>query len=121
MSALSSGTGTFHMTEAVADRLEGAPRQLRRRWFQGTGDGGGIGARGGRLGDRASARHSPTQLFGWRRVVLDARQVSTEPARCQIAAASTGEAVIEVVIGDVIVRARVHPVFLGRTPSSPSM
>ncbi|MGY4198984.1 transposase-like protein [Bradyrhizobium sp. USDA 4520] len=32
MSAPSSGTRTFHMIEAVADRLEGAPRQLRRRW-----------------------------------------------------------------------------------------
>lgn len=41
----------------------------------------------------------PSQLFGWCRAVLDARQVSTEPARCLIAAVSTGEAVIEVVIG----------------------
>ena len=32
MSAPGSGTRTFHMIEAVADRLEGAPRQLRRRW-----------------------------------------------------------------------------------------
>ena len=32
MSEPSSGTRTFHMIEAVADRLEGARRQLRRRW-----------------------------------------------------------------------------------------
>ncbi|WP_081369369.1 transposase [Bradyrhizobium japonicum] len=32
MSAPSSETRTFHMIEAVADHLEGAPRQLRRRW-----------------------------------------------------------------------------------------
>lgn len=32
MSAPSSGTSTLHMIEAVAHRLEGAPRQLRRRW-----------------------------------------------------------------------------------------
>ena len=25
-------SGTFQMIEAVAERLEGAPRQLRRRW-----------------------------------------------------------------------------------------
>lgn len=32
MSAPGSGNRIFHMIEAVADRLEGAPRQLRRRW-----------------------------------------------------------------------------------------
>jgi transposase len=32
MSAPSSGTRNFHMIEAVAERLEGAPRQFRRRW-----------------------------------------------------------------------------------------
>lgn len=47
----------------------------------------------------------PSQLFGWRRAVLDARKVSTEPARCEVVAAYDGEAVIEVVIGDVTVRA----------------
>lgn len=31
MSAPNSGTRTFHMIKAVAGRLEGAPRQLRRR------------------------------------------------------------------------------------------
>jgi hypothetical protein len=32
MSAPSSGTKNFHMIEAVPERLEGAPRQFRRRW-----------------------------------------------------------------------------------------
>jgi len=32
MSAPSSGTRNFHMIEAVPERLEGAPRQFRRRW-----------------------------------------------------------------------------------------
>ncbi|MCZ4088687.1 transposase [Sinorhizobium psoraleae] len=90
------------MIEAVADRLEGAPRQLRRRRSdefearavaEALEQGAGVSAIARRLGIH------PSQLFGWRRAVLDARQVSTEPARCQIAAASTGEAVIEVVIG----------------------
>ncbi|MDW9490348.1 transposase [Sinorhizobium meliloti] len=56
MSALSSGTGTFHMTEAVADRLKGAPRQLRRRWFKARAvaealeQGAGVSAIAHRLG-----------------------------------------------------------------------
>ncbi|WP_420969436.1 transposase [Bradyrhizobium sp. B120] len=32
MSAPSSGTRTFDTIEAIADSLEGAPRQRRRRW-----------------------------------------------------------------------------------------
>ncbi|WP_337738124.1 transposase [Sinorhizobium meliloti] len=62
--------------------------------------GAGVSAIAHRLGIH------PSQLFGWRRAVLDARTVSTEPARCQVVAASAGEALIEIVIGDVIVRAR---------------
>ncbi|MEY9830993.1 transposase [Sinorhizobium fredii] len=95
------------MIEAVAERLEGAPRQLRRRWSdefkaravaEALEPGASVSAIAHRLGIH------PSQLFGWRRAVLDARKVSTEPARCEIA--STGGAVIEVVIGEVIVRTR---------------
>ncbi|MBB4184790.1 transposase [Sinorhizobium terangae] len=97
------------MIEAVADRLEGAPRQLRRRWSdefkaravaEALESGASVSAIAHRLGIH------PSQLFGWRRAVLDARKVSTEPARREVVAAYAGEAVIEVVIGEVIVRAR---------------
>lgn len=96
------------MIEAVAERLEGAPRQLRRRWSdefkaravaEALEPGASVSAIAHRLGIHPS-------LFGWRRAVLDARKVSTEPARCEVVAAYAGEAVIEVVIGDVTVRAR---------------
>lgn len=89
--------------------LRGAPRQLRRRWLdefkaravaEALEPGASVSAIAHRFGIHLS------QLFGWRRAVLDARKVSTEPAHCEMAVASTGEAVIEVVIGDVIVRAR---------------
>ena len=108
MSAPSSGTRTFHMIEAVADRLEGAPRQLRRRWsdeFKARAVAEALepGASVSAIAHRLSIH--PSQLFGWRRAVLDARKVSTEPARCEVVAAYDGEAVIEVVIGDVTVRA----------------
>ncbi|WOS66911.1 CocE/NonD family hydrolase (plasmid) [Sinorhizobium fredii GR64] len=70
MSAPSSGTRTFHMIEAVADRLEGAPRQLHRRWsdeFKARAvaetlePGASVSAIAHRLGIH------PSQLFGWRR------------------------------------------------------
>ncbi|WEX89969.1 transposase [Sinorhizobium garamanticum] len=97
------------MIEAVADRLEGAPRQLRRRWSdefkaravaEALEPGASVSAIAHRIGIH------PSQLFGWRRAALNARKVSTEPTRCEAVAAYAGEAVIEVVIGDIVVRAR---------------
>lgn len=108
MSAPSSGTRTFHMIEAVADRFEGAPRQLRRRWSdefkaravaEALEPGASVSAIARRLDIH------PSQLFGWRRSALGPRKGSTEPRRCEAATASAGDAVIEVLIGDVIVRA----------------
>ncbi len=108
MSAPSSGTKTFHMIEAVADRLEGAPRQLRWRWSdefkaravaEALEPGASVSAVAHRIGIH------PSQLFGWRRAALGGRRVSAESARCEVVAARTDEAVIEIVIGDVIVRA----------------
>ncbi|WP_080662424.1 transposase [Sinorhizobium meliloti] len=61
MSAPSSGTRTFHMIEAVADRLDGAPRQLRRRWsdeFKARAVAEALEP-GASVGDCASAGHSP--------------------------------------------------------------
>jgi transposase len=70
MSAPSSGTRTFHMIEAVAKRLEGAPRQLRRRWSdefkaravaEAFEPGASVSAIAHRIGIH------PSQLFAWRR------------------------------------------------------
>ena len=109
MSAPSSGTRTFHMIEAVADRFEGSPRQLRRRWSdefkaravaEALEPGASVSAIARRLDIH------PSQLFSWRRSVLGPREGNTEPRRREAGTASAGDAVIEVLIGDVIVRAR---------------
>lgn len=110
MSAPSSETKTFHMIEAVANRIDGAPRQLRRRWSdefkaqvvaEALEPGASVSAIAHRIGIH------PSQLFAWRR---DARAERHSPARhssCETMMGSGADAVIEVVIGEVVVRASV--------------
>lgn len=110
MSAPSSGTRTFHMIEAVADRFEGAPRQLRRRWSddfkaravaEALEPGSSVSAIARRLDIH------PSQLFGWRRAALGPHKESTGPSGYKAVMPSAGVAIIEVLIGDVVVRAPV--------------
>lgn len=101
MSAPSSETRTFHMIEAVAERLEGAPRQLRRRWSdefkaqvaaEALEPGASVSAIARRIGIH------PSQLFAWRR---DARAERTYPSQlssCEAAMACMS--VIEIAIGE---------------------
>lgn len=110
MSALSSGTRTFHMIEAVAHRLEGAPRQLRRRWSdefkaqvvaEALEPGASVSAIARRIGIQ------PSQLFAWRRDARVGRHCRSRHPSCEVAVARVPYAVIEIVIGEVIVRAGV--------------
>jgi len=110
MSAPSSGTRTFHMIEAVADRFEGAPRQLRRRWSddfkaravaEALEPGSSVSAIARRLDIH------PSQLFGWRRAALGPHKESIGSSGHQAVTPSAGAAIIEVLIGDVVVRAPV--------------
>lgn len=106
MSAPSSETRTFHMIEAVAERLEGAPRQLRRRWSdefkaqvvaEALEPGASVSGIAHRIGIH------PSQLFAWRR---DARAERTYPSRPSSREAAVAcMSVIEIYIGEVVVRA----------------
>jgi len=108
MSAPSSGTRTFHMIEAVADRFEGAPRQLRRRWSddfkaravaEALEPGSSVSAIARRLDIH------PSQLFGWRRAALSSYKKNVAPSGHKAVTPSADSAIIEVLIGDVVVRA----------------
>ncbi len=112
MSAPSSGTRNFHMIETVTERLEGAPRQFRRRssdefkeWAvaEAMEPGASVSAIAHRIG--IIGIH-PSQLFCWRRDARTGQGGSSVPAAVE---ADSGpicaRAVIEVVIGDVVVRA----------------
>ncbi|WP_172626818.1 transposase [Bradyrhizobium ivorense] len=85
MSAPSSGTRTLHMIEAVADRLEGAPRQLRRRWSdefkaqvvtEALEPGASVSAIARRIGIH------PSQLFAWRRDARAERHYRARHSSC---------------------------------------
>lgn len=96
------------MIEAVADRFEGAPRQLRRRWSddfkaravaEALEPGSSVSAIARRLDIH------PSQLFGWRRAALRSCKNNVAPSGHKAAMTSADGAIIEVLIGDVVVRA----------------
>ena len=98
------------MIEAVPDRLEGSPRQLRRFWsdeFKATAveqacqPGVNMSAVARQIGIL------PSQLYRWRRELLG----SDEPGKAAVdpqIVVSDPNPVVEIVIGDIIVRAGRH-------------
>lgn len=102
---------SFHVIEVVADRLEGAPRRVRREWSEAFKTqvvaetlmpGANVSAIARRTGI------SPSQLFGWRRQAMRNGTVAPlealdgpRPAEVDAGASST----IEILIGSVVVRA----------------
>lgn len=106
MSAPSSGTRTFHMIEAVADRFEGAPRQLRRRWSDDFKARAVAEALEPNSSVSAIARRldiHPSQLFGWRRAALRAHKENIASIGHKAVTPSADGAIIEILIGDVVV------------------
>ncbi|WP_283811416.1 transposase [Bradyrhizobium sp. AC87j1] len=96
------------MIEAVAERLEGAPRQLRRRWSdefkaqvaaEALEPGASVSAIARRIGIH------PSQLFAWRRDARAERHYCSRHSSDAGAVASMTGAVIEIAIGEVVVRA----------------
>ncbi|WP_161712586.1 transposase [Allorhizobium undicola] len=99
------------MIEAVPDRLDGSPRQLRRFWsgeFKATAveqacqPGVNISAIARQIGIL------PSQLYRWRRELLASEEPGqTAPAVEPQSAAPGPASGVEIVIGDVVVRAPV--------------
>ncbi|UGY17021.1 transposase [Bradyrhizobium septentrionale] len=98
------------MIEAVADSLEGAPRQLRRRWSdefeaqvvtEALEPGASVSAIAHRIGIH------PPQLFAWRLDARAERHYRSRHSSCEVVVASVEGAVIEIAKGEVVVRAGV--------------
>jgi transposase len=103
---------SFHVIEVVADRLEGAPRRVRREWSEAfktqiVAETLTPGANVSAVARRAGI--SPSQLFGWRRQAIHNGTVAPidtlgglRPVEVDGAVSSS---LIEIIIDGVVVRA----------------
>jgi transposase len=111
MSTPAASPRMIHMIEAVTDRLEGAPRQLRRFWSdefkleaveEACRPGVNISAIARRIGI------TPSQLYRWRReLVTESAPEPSALAESQMGSVIATNSAIEIIIGDVVVRAGV--------------
>ena len=102
---------TFHVIEAVAERLEGAPQRVRRNWSEAfktrlIAETLAVGANVSAIARREGI--APSQLFGWRRQAIRKGAVagldaSGGPHFIEVETAAT--ATIEIVFDRVVVRA----------------
>jgi transposase len=97
------------MIEAVPDRLDGAPSQLRRRWSDEIKEqviaeslvpGANVSAIARRIGIE------PSQLFGWRRKAVREGLISViEPQpESPVRRTQCKSAVVEIIIGAAVIR-----------------
>lgn len=110
MSATMPADRSFHLIEAVPDRLEGAPVARRRRWSdefkaemvaQSFEPGANVSALAREVGI------SPSQLFGWRskaikRGEVERQEYAAGPVSPQMV---TGNATVEIMINGTTIRA----------------
>jgi transposase len=105
------GDRSFHLIEAVADRIEGAPVARRRRWsdaFKAE-----IAARSCEAGANVSALAreigiSPSQLFGWRSVLVRKGEIERRGAAGGVVSSEPQTApspIIEIDVNGMTVRA----------------
>lgn len=112
MSRPAASLGLMRMIEAVPDRLDGSPRQLRRFWsdeFKATAveqacqPGVNMSAVARQIGIL------PSQLYRWRRELLASEEPGQPtPAVERQSAAPGPDSVVEIVIGGIVVRADRH-------------
>jgi len=101
------GDRSFHLIEAVPDRLEGAPVARRRRWsdeFKAE-----MVARSLERGTNVSALAreigiSPSQLFGWRAEAIKSGEVERLDEAAVPAPTSRASSMIEIAVNDMVIR-----------------
>lgn len=112
MSRPAASLGLMRMIEAVPDRLDGSPRQLRRFWsdeFKATAveqacqPGVNMSAVARQIGIL------PSQLYRWRRELLGGDEPGQAAPAVEPQSAAPGpDSVVEIVIGGIVVRAGQH-------------
>ena len=111
MSAHRLGDRSFHMIEAVPDRIEGAPLQLRRRWSdeikeQAVAESLVPGANVSEVARRIGI--GPSQLFDWRRKALRkglVRLTAPQPDATSLEDPKPPPAIIEIIVDGFVIRA----------------
>ena len=110
MSAPMSDDRSFHVLDAIPNRLEVSPERPRRRWSaqakmalieETLKPGANVSAIARQAGI------APAQLFGWRRKAMQAGVVQGEPQEQRLGfveVTPTSSSMIEIVIADVVVR-----------------
>jgi transposase len=101
------GDRSFHLIEAVPDRMEGAPVARRRRWsdaFKAK-----MVARSLEPGTNVSALAreigiSPSQLFGWRTEAIKSGEVERRDEAAVPARRSRASSIIEIAVNDAVIR-----------------
>ena len=104
---------SFHVIEAVPERMEGAPRRVRREWSEAfkaqlVAETLAPGANISAIARRAGI--SPSQLFGWRRLALRNGTVTATPAAALdgsrfVEVEAVASSAIEIIVGGIVVRA----------------
>ncbi len=110
MSAPMPDDRSFHVLEAIPNRLEVAPDRPRRRWS--TQAKTALIEEILKPGANASAIArkvgiAPAQLFGWRRTAMQAGVVQGEPQERRLGfveVTPTSASIMEIVVADVVVR-----------------
>ena len=110
MSATVSNDRNFHVIEVVADRLEGAPRRVRREWSQAFKDrlvaealvpGANVSVIARREGI------APAQLFGWKRLAIRVglmRQAEVEEPPHFVEVKSSAHSIIDIIVNGMTIR-----------------
>mgnify|MGYP003137435309 FL=1 len=101
------GDRSFHLIEAVPDRMEGAPVARRRRWSDAFKTE--MVARSLEPGTNVSALAreigiSPSQLFGWRAEAIKRGEVERRDEAAVPAPTSRASPMIEIEVNDIVIR-----------------
>ncbi|KNY30941.1 transposase [Agrobacterium sp. SUL3] len=112
MSRPAASLGLMRMIEAVPDRLDGSPRQLRRFWSDEFKETAVEQACQPGVNMSAVARQIgilPSQLYRWRRELLASDKPGEAPAAVDPqSVAPDANPVVEIVIDGIVVRAGRH-------------
>lgn len=107
MSTIMPGDRSFHLIEAVPDRMEGAPVAQRRRWSEAFKAEMVSRSLEPSVNVSALAREigiSPSQLFGWRTEAIKRGEVEKRDEAADAVPTSRARSMIAIEVKDAVIR-----------------